>query len=117
MATKENFLQIYQKDVEYLMTDLEYTDAEQFYFNSIYPNNEGVSPLDIALHEHAPRSVELMLDMLSSKPKYNYSKYLMRHFYKLLEMKSESFYKFLSICTFKIDRFFKCSWEYNKDTR
>eukprot|EP00347_Sterkiella_histriomuscorum_P019266 403342303 len=117
MATKESFLQMFQKDAEYQINDMDYKDAEQYYFLSIYPNNDGVSPLEIALNQHAPRAVELMLDMISSRPKYNYSKYLIKHFYKLLEMKSESFSKFLSICTFKIDRFFKCQWSYQRDER
>ena len=41
---------MFQKDVEYLMNDMDYKDAEQYYFLAIYPNNDGVSPLEIALN-------------------------------------------------------------------
>ncbi len=79
-----------------------------FYFLCIYPNNLGETPFDIAIREHAPKSVEIMLEMLSGNPKYNYSKYLQKHFMKLLNMNSQAFQRFLNICTFKINRFFKC---------
>lgn len=59
-----------------------------FYFLCIYPNNLGETPFDIAIKEHAPRSVEIMIEMLSKNPKYNYSKYLQKHFMKLLDMNS-----------------------------
>ncbi|CDW75982.1 UNKNOWN [Stylonychia lemnae] len=73
MATNEEFLQIFIKDVEYLINELDYKETEQFFFLAVYPNNTGDTPLDFAIHDHTPRCIELILDMLASKPKYNYS--------------------------------------------
>ena len=56
-----------------------------------------------------------MLDMLSYRPDYNFSKYIQRHFFSLLEMKSESFEQFLGTCSFAINKPFKCDWPYDKD--
>lgn len=76
LPTHEKFLHLFEKIITFLIEDCEYTDGESYYFSVVYPNNKGLTPLDIAIHERASRSVEIMLDMLSARPSYNFSKYI-----------------------------------------
>ena len=117
LPTNERFLQFYSKVVNMLVEDYNFPSAESFYFSVIYPDKNGLTPLEIAIQKRASRPVEIMLDMLSCRPDYNFSKYLQKHFYTLLEMKSLSFEKFLSGCTFSIAMNFKHEWKFSKDTR
>jgi hypothetical protein len=43
-----------------------------------------------------------MLEMLSYKENYNFSKYIRRHFYELLDLHSQSFVNYLDTCYFDI---------------
>jgi ankyrin repeat protein len=76
LPTNEKFLSLYNKIISFLIHDLEHSEGESFYFSVVYPNNSGVTPLDIAISERASRSIEIMLDMLSARPHYNFSKYI-----------------------------------------
>lgn len=68
LPTNEKFLHLFAKVINILVDDCEFTEAESYYFSVVYPNNQGLTPLDIAIHERASRSVEIMLDMLSMRP-------------------------------------------------
>ena len=115
MATNVEFLCLYQKCIEHLLEDLEYKDGEQFIFLVVYPNNQGITPLDVAIKEHSPRAIEIMFEILNIRPRYNYSKYIQKDFYFLLQLNSQAFLKFLGNCTFKITKFFKAPWKFGKD--
>ena len=77
MATNQEFLTLYLKQIRVLIEELEYKDGDQFIFLVVIPNNRGETPFDIAIQEHAPRAIEIMLDIMCIKPKYNFfSKYI-----------------------------------------
>ncbi len=60
-----------------MISNNEQTDAECFYFSIVYQENyKGQTPFDIAIKKKSFRSVEIMLDMLSKREQYNFSKYI-----------------------------------------
>jgi hypothetical protein len=117
LPTNEKFLHLFEKVIQFLIDDCEYSEGESYFFSVVYPNNYGETPLDLAIRERASRSVEIMLEMLAARPYYNFSKYIQKHFYTLLQMKSVSFEKFLEGCTFKISLSFKNIWKFPRDNR
>lgn len=62
--------------ISVIIDECDIKETEMFYFSVVYPNMEGLTPLDIAIKERASRAVEMMLDMLSQRPHYNFSKYV-----------------------------------------
>lgn len=117
LPTHEKFLQFYSKIAVTLADECEFPEAESYFFSVVYPNNQGLTPFDIAIKEKSSKSIEIMLDMLQKRPQYNFSKYVQKHFHKLFEMNSVSFERFFEGCTFKIGLSFKNSWAYQKDSR
>jgi len=51
-----------------LIEEYEVVEAENFLFSIVYPNNQGLTPLDLALKDRSTKQVEIMLDMLSYRP-------------------------------------------------
>lgn len=102
-ATNESFLKLYYDEAVAMIEEVDIKTAEKFLFYVIFPDNRGVTPLETALREHAPKCVEIMLEMLRLRPHYLFSKYLRKHFYELLDMQSLSFDNYLETCTFKIN--------------
>jgi hypothetical protein len=68
LPTYDKFLQLYDQVIKIVLDDHGIAEAESFYFSVVYPNNNGLTPLDIAIKERSSRSVEIMLDMLSRRP-------------------------------------------------
>ena len=60
----DTFLKLFQKQINVLIEDENYKDGECFYFYSLYPNNNGETPLDIAVRDQSTNSVDSMFDML-----------------------------------------------------
>lgn len=75
-CTNHKFLKRYFEEIKYLIEDLSYKEADRYIFYLLYPDDKGETPFDLAMKENAHKCVELMLDMLSYNPNYNYSKYI-----------------------------------------
>ena len=93
--------------IKHCIEEAGYKDAEKHIFYLFYPNCKGETPFDIAMRERAVKCVDIMLDMMSYKSNYNFSKYIKKHFRELLEIGSNSFLAFLNTCTFEIKQYVK----------
>ena len=72
------------------------------------------------MHNSAYRAAEIMLDMLSQvQPKYNFSKYLQKHFLTFLDLNSLYFDQFLASSTIKlnVDSRRKYMWRFNQNQK
>lgn len=103
--------------MNFLIEDLNYKEGECFLFTGVLANNNGDTPLDLAIKDQSVKSIESILDMLAYRPNYNFSKYLNKHIYTLMEMRSASFERFLETCSFRINKPFRCEWPFSKDFR
>lgn len=54
-ATNESFLKLYYDEAVAMIEEVDIKTAEKFLFYVIYPDNRGVTPLETALREHAPK--------------------------------------------------------------
>jgi hypothetical protein len=101
-CTNHKFLKRYFDEIKFLVEELNYKEGDRHIFYLLYPDDKGDTPFDIAMRENANKCIETMLDMLSYNPNYNYSKYLQKHIYELLNMQSDSVRNYLNSCTFEI---------------
>ena len=62
-------------------------------------NNKDESPFDMAMKKFTPRSIDVLLDILSINDNYDYFIYLKKHLFRLLEMKSDKFERFFDECS------------------
>ena len=67
--------------------------------NILLENNQGKSPLEIAIEGESPKCVDIMLNLLSNVTHNRNSKLLSKWFSKLLEFNLKSFYDYLESCT------------------
>ena len=73
-------MKTYSKVVDQEIVVHKRTSFERMIFYILYPDHKGMSPFDYAMEDVSYKCIEEMLDMLSSRPNFNFSKYLRKHF-------------------------------------
>ena len=88
-------------DIEKVARNIEMFKEEKMYYLAILmKNNEGKSPLDIALEMNSARYNELFLNSLTQIPEFNLSRLLYKKFGHLFKLKIKSFEQYLGTCYF-----------------
>jgi len=72
--------------------------------NLLYPNFYNNNAFDIAMFKKSPRSIEVMLLMLSKLPHFSISKWIMPHFQELLTMDLKAFDEFMATSLFQMPK-------------
>ena len=82
---------------------LEYFDLhrQEYLLSILMKNNDGKSPLDIALDNESPRNAELMLNKLTIFKDEKFSGLFYDRFNELLEMNISAFHEYLESCLFQ----------------
>jgi hypothetical protein len=94
----EIFLKNFTKELKYQLNDLCNPEALNYVYYTLLPNitftKNGRRPFSMALKQNSPKCVESMLELLKLNSKQDYMRYIDRYLLKLLNMRSEVFYKF-----------------------
>ena len=88
--------------------------------NILYPNKKGKSAFDNCLKRKSPKLTEVYLKMLIELDfikHYRFSKFIRKHFDVLFDMEVDVFFKYLEMCTFRLQdmqKTLKLAWPYEE---
>ena len=100
---RQTCLHGYATDLEKLTRSLEMIEEQGEKIHMAYillKNKQGKSPLDIALDQESPKSVEAMLMRLHHINEYNVSRAIYKRFPEFFKMQIRAFDNFLEGCFF-----------------
>ena len=93
------FLNLWKKAIQSAIDTPFEQEAMMYIQYGLCFNEFGQSPLTMQINQNLQSDIEAMMKILLLQPERDYFVYLQNHFFKLIEMKSQTFLKFLDKCS------------------
>ncbi|CDW74810.1 UNKNOWN [Stylonychia lemnae] len=109
------FLKQSLREIKRQTSELNNEEAEYYIYYLLFMNNKDESPFDLSMKNFTPRSIDILLDILSINDNYDYFIFLKKHLFRLLEMKSDKFERFFDECSSVKSHNIRVPWKIQRD--